>query len=84
MSTNGALDMDLPLGGHQGIFSEQRGSVFPGDNPWPDGGNLYLYRLSGKETARLAGTAGCSDIMKTILLLVEMTIRDGLSVMMLN
>ena len=50
-------------GKHQGLFGERRGDIHPGNDPQPDGGNLFLYGLSGKETARLADAVGRSEII---------------------
>ena len=39
-------------GKHQGLFGERRGDIHPGNNPQPDGRNLFLYGLSGKENCK--------------------------------
>ena len=52
------------VGRHQGIFGEWCGDIHPGNNPQPAERNLFLYGLSGKETAGLAGAVGCAEIVR--------------------
>ena len=52
------------VGRHQGIFGERCGDIYPGNNPQPEGRNLFLYGLSCKETAGLDGAVGRAEIVR--------------------
>ena len=58
----GALDMDLPLENIKG-FSVSGAAIFTQVTIHSRTRNLFLYGLSGKETAKLAGAVGRSEII---------------------